>query len=634
MTTPQNKTQLPITTATEICIETLRLRKTILQPINDRYYGPLDKTTVQNTAYPLVLLLGNHSSGKSSFVNWILKRDVQISGVAPTDDCFTILGPAPLDGEDLDRAGPALLGDPDLGFSGLRVFGPMLEHRTQLKLRTDTDVSDFMIVDTPGMIDSPLTMGGKEVMDRGYDFQGVCRWYAERADVILLFFDPDKPGTTGETLTVLTNSLAGLDYKLHIILNKADQFSKMHDFARAYGSLCWNLSKVIPRKDLPQIHTMCLPAKHSYAARTPSTDSGTKDENATFLGMTLKNMGIGFPPVAGLGGTLDGSQSNFHSQGFLDLESARTVVEKEVFNAPKRRVDNEISRLADSVHSLVMHLRVVDDVVEQYQTAVLQQRLQLAGCLLGVGMLAVIAGGVLAPVGSTSTGNSGAGAAVAGSGSGAVVAAAASATTTKGLVSSAVPVLSTGARAALLTSAIGGAVTGVVVAIQSRTLALTRAALCSARGFGETFAKLHARAIAEKDVFTSHLWESVLPAMLLSVTPDTLQRLPRVRASDVQLLERVLSEDVANLRRKAKSASQRSPSPVSLGENTGGDLVDISATPATWSEKNMTPNHAESLSRSPSPVSNFDKPEMREHLTPVLLTPSKLVARGADLTSV
>lgn len=33
---------------------------------------------------------------------------------------------------------------------------------------------------------------------------------------------------------------------------QVDQFSKMHDFARAYGSLCWNLSKVIPRKDLPR----------------------------------------------------------------------------------------------------------------------------------------------------------------------------------------------------------------------------------------------------------------------------------------------------------------------------------------------------------------------------------------------
>jgi len=28
------------------------------------------------------------------------------------------------------------------------------------------------------------------------------------------------------------------------ITRQADQFEKMHDFARAYGALCWNLSKV------------------------------------------------------------------------------------------------------------------------------------------------------------------------------------------------------------------------------------------------------------------------------------------------------------------------------------------------------------------------------------------------------
>jgi hypothetical protein len=42
-----------------------------------------------------------------------------------------------------------------------------------------------------------------------------------------------------------------MDHKLHIILNKADQFKRIHDFARAYGSLCWNLSKVNTRFSAP-----------------------------------------------------------------------------------------------------------------------------------------------------------------------------------------------------------------------------------------------------------------------------------------------------------------------------------------------------------------------------------------------
>lgn len=93
-----------------------------------------------------------------------------------------------------------------------------------------------------------------KTMDRGYDFTGVVRWFADRADIVCLFFDPDKPGTTGETLSILLHALSGMDHKLLIVLNKADQFEKIHDFARAYGSLCWNLSKVIPRKDLPYVY--------------------------------------------------------------------------------------------------------------------------------------------------------------------------------------------------------------------------------------------------------------------------------------------------------------------------------------------------------------------------------------------
>lgn len=205
-------------------------------------------------------------------MNYLLNRKVQTAGVAPTDDSFTIIAPGP---KDVDRDGPSFIGDPDMGFSGLKSFGPTLIHHTQLKVRAGTAISDFMIVDTPGMIDSPLIRDSyhnaqkssqstpysaiksqdeatqqyyrsmiNANMDRGYNFEDVIKWYAERADVILLFFDPDKPGTTGETLSILTNSLQGMDHKLHIILNKADQFKRIHDFARAYGSLCWNLSKV------------------------------------------------------------------------------------------------------------------------------------------------------------------------------------------------------------------------------------------------------------------------------------------------------------------------------------------------------------------------------------------------------
>lgn len=52
------------------------------------------------------------------------------------------------------------------------------------------------------MIDSPITRqsivdSGVSSIDRGYEFEGAVRWFAERADVILMFFDPDKVWKNG-----------------------------------------------------------------------------------------------------------------------------------------------------------------------------------------------------------------------------------------------------------------------------------------------------------------------------------------------------------------------------------------------------------------------------------------------------
>ena len=264
-------------------------------------------------------------------------RQVQTCGVAPTDDCFTVMAPGP---EDTDQDGPALIGDPDMGFQNLRQFGPTLIHHTQLKVRTGIANTNFMLVDSPGMIDSPHA----ESMDRGYDFQGVVKWFAERADVVLLFFDPDKPGTTGETLKILLHSLAGMDHKLLIVLNKADQFKKIHDFARAYGSLCWNLSKVIPRKDLPRIFTMCLP------------QAANSDSEA--------------------------------NPGLADLHQTRHDVVAEVMKAPKRRIDNMVTHLHDATHLLWMHATLLDDVKRRYRKRMWEHKTQEVSLLSAMGGLA------------------------------------------------------------------------------------------------------------------------------------------------------------------------------------------------------------------------------------------------------
>ncbi|CAE8737761.1 unnamed protein product [Polarella glacialis] len=235
------------------------LQEAVIIPIDKQLPGRPFEYHLQHFPFTAtVLIIGNHSSGKSTFINRLLGSSVQETGVAPTDDGFTVLERH----AEFDQFedGPTLMGCPEnRAFRDLRQFGRAFSGNFRRKRMVLPESSEMpfglQIVDSPGMIDLPGSNQSTSKA-RGYNFIDVVRWWATKADLILLLFDPDKPGTTGETLDVLTKSLAGLDHKFLVVLNKVDQLDNNSDFARAYGTLSWALSKVIPQKDIPMIWTM------------------------------------------------------------------------------------------------------------------------------------------------------------------------------------------------------------------------------------------------------------------------------------------------------------------------------------------------------------------------------------------
>ena len=315
------------------------LYHTRLDPLAERLLFRLPAPAGDRQRHPMVLVLGNHSSGKSSFINYLLGREVQKTGVAPTDDGFTILAAGPVDEE---RDGATLAGTPGLGMGDLERFGPALLSHVSMKIRASAPVLEHLwLVDSPGMIDT-----SSAAIDRGYDFFGVTRWFAEAADVILLLFDPEKPGTTGETLTALTSSLAGLEHKLLIVLNKADEFHHVQDYARAYGALCWNLAKVIPRKDLPRIYNCFIPGPGRPVSRAMPIE---------------------------------------------DFELSRGEIVQEIRRAPERRIDNVVTRLNHDARELLVHARVAQEVRSEYRGALWSWRMRaLLLALIAIAPLAVV----------------------------------------------------------------------------------------------------------------------------------------------------------------------------------------------------------------------------------------------------
>ena len=176
----------------------------------DRFCYTYRRATVSPNSLPYILFLGNHSSGKSSFINHLLGGTaVQDVGIAPTDDAFTFL----VYGEaEREVVGPAALEMLPDELARLNDFGPELVQRVRVKVRNRDALKNAVLVDSPGMIDA-----SEKSISRGYDFFGVIKFLAEITDLVLMMFDPDKPGTTGEAVEAMTGPLAGFFFKLSAI---------------------------------------------------------------------------------------------------------------------------------------------------------------------------------------------------------------------------------------------------------------------------------------------------------------------------------------------------------------------------------------------------------------------------------
>ncbi|MDX9787196.1 MAG: dynamin family protein [Desulfobacterales bacterium] len=198
---------------------------------------------------PIVLLLGNYSSGKSTLINELLDAEIQLTGQAPTDDSFTVIT-APGVNEKLGLVtGASLVNDDQLPFSRLKAYGEKLSSHFQMKLIDFPLLENLAIIDTPGMLDSVTEKG------RGYDFEKVIGEFALLADLVVLMFDPHKAGTIKETYTTIRGTLpeTSEEDRVVYVMSRIDECDNLGDLIRSYGTLCWNLSQMTGRKDIPRI---------------------------------------------------------------------------------------------------------------------------------------------------------------------------------------------------------------------------------------------------------------------------------------------------------------------------------------------------------------------------------------------
>lgn len=207
---------------------------------------------------PMVLLIGQYSSGKTTFIKHILEQEFpgMRIGPEPTTDGFMAIMSGDKKDKDKKKGGAVateipgnvLVADHDKPFHGLADFGNGFLEKFSCSQMENVPLLDRMsFIDTPGIL-----AGRKQRLNRGYDFKLVVRWFAERVDRIILLFDPHKMDISDE-FTETLKALQGYHDKIRIVLNKADQVNTQQ-LMRCYGALMFGLGKVIQTPEVPRVN--------------------------------------------------------------------------------------------------------------------------------------------------------------------------------------------------------------------------------------------------------------------------------------------------------------------------------------------------------------------------------------------
>lgn len=212
-------------------------------------YGEFHSPCMTNgdfDAKPMVLLIGQYSTGKTTFIRYLLEKDFpgMRIGPEPTTDRFTSIMYGP---NEQVIPGNALAVDPQYQFGALESYGNAFLSKFEGSTLPSPVLESIVLIDTPGILS-----GEKQRLHRGYNFEGVLGWFADRADMIILLFDAHKLDISDEFRRVI-NIIKTNQHKIRIVLNKADMITTQQ-LMRVYGALMWSLGKVLGTPEVSRVY--------------------------------------------------------------------------------------------------------------------------------------------------------------------------------------------------------------------------------------------------------------------------------------------------------------------------------------------------------------------------------------------
>jgi hypothetical protein len=206
--------------------------------------------------------------------------------------------------------------------------------------------------------------------------------------------------------------------------------------------------------------------------------------------------------------------------GLVDLHQTRNDVVAEVLKAPKRRIDNVVTHLNDSVHQLQLHATILNDVRLRFRRKLWEHRIQQAAATLGGAGLTSLA------------------------------------------LYANFPLHLSGISLMATILGVGG-----LTWYNSAQLQQYESYLTTPEELSAAFQRTHARQVLqEADEYTASVWQRIQPNLMAALKGQGLQNIPIATASELNQLRAILDKDIPALRRVA--------SPTHYGKKTDADAED------------------------------------------------------------
>ena len=132
------------------------------------------------------MIIGNHSAGKSSFINWYIGEKLQQTRVSiETIEINLIMNGAittELSGHNVMKQLPFMEELYDKKTKQERFPGLLNNMTVKTSMSKARNFDQIVFIDTPGLADGGLRYK--------FDVEGVYEWFAKHCDLICVFLDP------------------------------------------------------------------------------------------------------------------------------------------------------------------------------------------------------------------------------------------------------------------------------------------------------------------------------------------------------------------------------------------------------------------------------------------------------------